>query len=219
MGITEKEEQLFSVWRELRDQFVADGVVDEAAYLASEPKVMFVMKEVNSPENGGWDLRQFLREEGGRKATWDNVARWVEGIRRLPEDVQWDELASISPEHRILILRSIVSVNLKKSPGSYATNRAELTKVAEEDKRHLNTQFLLYEADLVICCGSDVTETFHWLVDSCGSPDWRNTGRGVEYHEYAPGKYVIAYSHPAARVSPNLLYYGLIDAVRSICNL
>ena len=45
---------------------------------------------------------------------------------------------------------------------------------------------------------------------------WRQTSRGVDYAEFKPGKYFISYVHPEARVADNLLYYGLIDAVREI---
>ena len=49
--------------------------------MASSPSIVFILKEVNDPDGGGWDLRQFLRNNGDRPQTWNNVARWVHGIR------------------------------------------------------------------------------------------------------------------------------------------
>ena len=62
MNITKLENELFRKWALSRKGFVADGVADETAYLASEPKVVFVMKEVNDPRGGNWDQRKFMRE-------------------------------------------------------------------------------------------------------------------------------------------------------------
>jgi hypothetical protein len=75
-------------------------------------------------------------------------------------------------------------------------------------------QFELYDADVVICCGSSVTSAFKSFIQP-GS-NWRSTTRGVEFLEYKPSQHVIAFSHPEARVAENLLFYGLVDAVREI---
>jgi hypothetical protein len=213
MSIFKAEEELFAEWRACRPDFVADGVANEEAYLESSRKLLFVLKEVNSPGDGGWDLRDLLRTPD-RYQTWNNITRWVEGIRRLPQDAPWHEFIEVDEERRRQALISIAAVNLKKSPGGHTTDAAELAKIAEEDKIFLNKQFLLYDADFIICCGT--SDVFHWLVSICENPDWKVTSRGIMFHEYKPGKFVISYSHPEARCAPSLLYYGLIDAVREI---
>ena len=213
MNIKESEEELFAEWSAKRPGFVSDGVVDEESYIHSNPRLVFVLKEVNDPGGGGWDLRQFVRD-GGRAQTWNNVTRWVEGIRRLPEEIPWSELAEISEEKRHQVLKSIVAVNLKKSPGGHTSNASDVSGVADEDKVFLDRQFSLYDPDIIICCGT--SDTFHWLVPLCEKPEWKSTQRGVSYHEYKTNKFIIAYSHPEARCASPLLYYGLVDAVREI---
>ena len=207
------EDELFAEWREKRPGLVADGIVDEEAFLSSSPKLLFVLKEVNDPNGGGWDLRDFVKA-GGRADTWDNVTRWVEGIRRIAEDISWNELFEVDQVRRQRALRSIAAVNLKKSPGSHTTDGAKLYKIADEDKVFLNRQFSLYEPDLTICCGT--SEPFHLLVPMCKHPQWKITRRGVTYHEHKPGRFVVDYSHPQARVASHILYYGLVDAIREI---
>lgn len=71
MNISDSEEQLFSQWQGSREGFVRDGVVSEKDYLESNPKIALILKEVNDPDGGGWDLREFIAE-GGRPQTWDN---------------------------------------------------------------------------------------------------------------------------------------------------
>ena len=215
MSISESEELLFSEWRQKRPELVADGVVDENAYNASSPKLLFVLKEVNDPGGGRWDLREFVRE-GARRQTWDNIARWVEGIRRLPEDLPWENLEQVDEKRRQESLQTIAAMNLKKSPGGYTTDGTEVSRIATEDKAYLNRQFSLYDPDVVVCCGPSVSWILHQVVDLGSQPQWRTTRRGIAFHEFKPQKFVIEYCHPEARVWPCLLYYSLIDALREI---
>lgn len=215
MAIKEKEEILFEKWRLVRNHFVADGVADECEYLRSSVKLLFIMKELNDLNGGGWDLRCFMRN-GARPKTWDNIARWVEGIYRIDEDLKWSELWGISSERRRNAIKSIAAINLKKSPGGSVTNVGELKKVALQDVSFLNEQIKLYNADYVICCGADVTKyiSSHIELFNCGN--WNTTSRGVGFKETTINKYLINYVHPEARVANNLLYYGLIDAIKEI---
>jgi len=213
MTITEKENSLFDEWRKNREGFVSDGLVDETSYLKSGLKLMFVLKEVNDPDGGDWDLRQFVRE-GGRPRTWDNITRWVKGIRSLPSEVRWNELSEITEVQRRDTLTSICAINLKKSPGGHTTDNQSLWEVSNKDREFIRRQFAFYNADIVIGCGT--TDLLYSLVDFGSNPVWLMTTRGVWYHEYFPKKFVISYAHPEARVAGYLLYYGLIDALREI---
>jgi len=217
MGITDDENRLFEKWKKDRNKFVADGVVDETAYNESDIKILFILKEVNS-EDGGWDLREYLRDRNERTQTWNNITRWVIGIRNLNENLCWkgSEIEEIPTEKRIQTLRSICAINLKKSPGGHTTDEKKLADVAKNDREYLNEQLSLYDPDLTICCGTIVKNLFHELVRFEKPIDWRSTTRGIDYHEYKRDKYVISYSHPEARVQDNLLYYGLLDAIREI---
>lgn len=215
LSIRQLEDALFAEWCLVRPGLVLDGAADELAHGSSTAKLLFVLKEVNDPEGGGWDLRPFVRD-GGRADTWDNVSRWVEGIRSLEIDRPWNELLAIDAQRRRNALQSIAAMNLKKSPGGHTTNRVDLARIATQDRAFLNRQFAFYDADIVICCGTDVTNNFDRLIDLPDALPWRLTRRGVEFREYRPRKFIVAFAHPEARVSSNLLYYGLVDAVREI---
>ncbi len=217
MGITEAEEVLFEHWSEGNNSFVKDGVVDAQAFEMASPSVLFLLKEVNDPgpDGGGWDLRKFLRE-GARPATWDNVCRWLRGINNLPDDIPWSELTNVTAANSAEILASIAAMNMKKSPGGYTTDVPAFWGAVRKDAEFLREQFSLYSADLVICCGSVVSDVFKAFMKPKSASGWKTTQRGVEFLEYTSGRYVIAYSHPEARVSDNLLHYGLMDAIREI---
>jgi len=102
--IKTKEDVLFAEWCQQRQGFVADGVVDEEVHKMSGIKLLFVLKEVNDPDGGGWDLRDLVRE-GGRAQTWDNVARWVHGVRNINNVPNWDFYSEIDESFRIEFLK------------------------------------------------------------------------------------------------------------------
>ena len=212
MSIYQAEEQLFVQWQGSREGFVRDGVVSETDYLSSRPKIAFILKEVNDPDGGGWDLREFI-SEGGRPQTWDNITRWVYGIRNLNSIPDWDFYSEIKNDFRIETLKSICALNLKKSPGTHTTDHASLNAVANEDKDYINNQYSIYDPDLTICGGTG--DLFKWVAGH-ESKEWRTTKRGIWWYERDNHKYVVAFAHPEARVQSPLLVYGLLDAIHEI---
>lgn len=214
-SLEQKEEELFGQWRaSWSDSFVTDGAVDPNAYVASSPRILFLLKEANDPDGGGWCLREFLRR-GGRPQTWNNITRWVQAIRRLPDEVPWDDLRCVAESNRREMLQAIAVVNLKKLPGGHTTERKDFWEVVQRDAHWIRDQVALYDADLIVCCGTDLGSAFKVFIEPNRNP-WRVTSRGVEFLEYAPRKFVLIYLHPEARVSDNILHYGLIDAVREL---
>ena len=155
--IAEKEDRLFEAWSSSQESFVRDGIVDADEYGRSRVKLLFVLKEVNDLGGGGWDLREFLRN-GGRGPTWNTVARWVEGIERLPHIVPWGELARVDNNRRERLLRKIATVNLKKEPGAGVADYDQLREATRRDRRLISDQLALYAPDYVICCGSQVAD-------------------------------------------------------------
>ncbi|MZI95870.1 hypothetical protein F9817_22040 [Vibrio sp. CAIM 722] len=212
MNITERESELFNKWKNNRIGFVSDGVVSEQDYLNSKIKLCFVLKEVNDVHGGGWDLREFIRT-GSRAQTWNNVTRWVQSINNGNADIPWIDLESVSEKQRVDTLRTICAMNLKKSPGTHTTVRANFDAVVAEDKKFINEQYDIYNADLTICCGTGWDLRFALDLND---EQVYETSRGIKWFVNHQNKPVVMYAHPAARVQDSLLLYGLIDAVREI---
>ena len=212
MNIYRTEEQLFTDWQRNRKRFVRDGVVSETDYTKSIPKIAIILKEVNDPGGGGWDLREFL-SEGGRSQTWNNVARWVHGIRNIASLPNWDFYAEITNEFRIETLKSICAINLKKSPGTHTTDHASLNVCANEDKEFIRRQYSFYDPDITICGGTG--DLFKSVVGH-NLHEWHTTKRGIWWYKRDENKYVVHFSHPEARVHNPLLVYGLLDAIKEI---
>ena len=214
MSIRDKENQLFKEWKKVRTGFVRDGVVSEHDYQTSSLKIVFILKEANDQDGGGSDLREFLLK-GARPATWNNLTRWVHGMRNLAKIPKWSFYEKIPEDFRKKTLKSIVAMNLKKPPGGPTPDSAVLATVAREDKDYIRKQYDLYDPDITICGGTDVEGLFREVVGH-QMMKWQETRRGVWWYERNARKYVVSFYHPGAHVKSSLLLYGLLDAVREI---
>jgi hypothetical protein len=214
MTIKEKEDNFFADYPIGEDKIVRDGIVEEGSYSTSSPKILFLLKEANSPEKGEWSLIKHIREDQ-HAPTFDTLARWTVGIRSLPRDLPWEGIKDISPYSRICALNYVVLFNLKKVPGYGTTDEIALEKFAEKYADLLREQFSFYNPDIVICCGKSVGRLFNNFILPNNEP-WPNTKGNIPYRKYEPNKFVIAYSHPQARVNKESQYYGIVNAVKEI---
>lgn len=202
-----REEELFDRWRGRRKPFISDGLVDPKKYVASNPKIVFVLKEVNDP--GGkeeWDLRSFLRK-GGRGRTWNNVVRWALGMQNFTCR-SWRQYKSISAAQRKEVLTSIGVINVKKTPGGASSKSEEIKSIARNDSDLLEEQIELYKPNYLICCG----RVGH-LLPRFQKLDWCTTERGVDYCKLAENRFAVAYYHPQVRWPNHLLFFTLMDAI------
>ena len=219
--ITEEENRLFGDWPSRDESFVQDGVVDAEEYCRSRLKLLFILKEVNDPGGGGWDLREFLRGDS-IGPTWNTVTRWVEGIYGLPGIVPWCKLRGGDEDRRKHALRKIAVVNLKKRPGAGSADYNELREAVQHDRSFISAQLSLYKPRYVVCCGSIVSDLL-FEAEPVGvlSPHdevWKSTSRGVRY-SIVKGTPYIAYLHPQARMPGPLVHYGLVDAVAELAEV
>lgn len=210
MSIKEREEFLFQKLREKDASIVADGVICEQEFLNARYKIVYILKEVNGGKS--WDLRNFVYE-GGRPQTWDNIARWTEGILSWEKEFPWSEMETDNEQRRLRELKKIAAVNLKKTSGGHTSNNGEIYRAAVDHHDIIKEQIDLYKADFIICCGAEYA-----FMDACYKDrevDWKMTSRGIWY--FRDGKsVVILFSHPEARVKDAYLFYALTDAVKEI---
>jgi len=212
MNIAQQEKELFDRWSMGRGDFVRDGVVDEIKYSQSPLSLCFVLKEVNGRKEDSWDLRGFL-QKGGRPDTWDNIARWTHGLSHLSEDIDWSIYQTVTDEFRISELSKVAAFNLKKSSGGHTAVATTLNKAVDEDKDYIKQQFEIYDANITVCGGTGGQLSWALGLDKNA---WKTTSRGVDYIEHRLGKFIVSFSHPAARVADSFLHYALVDAVREI---
>lgn len=159
MSIKEREEFLFQKLREKDASIVADGVICEQEFLNARYKIVYILKEVNGGKS--WDLRDFVYE-GGRPQTWDNIARWTEGILSWEKEFPWSEMEMDNEQRRLRELKKIAAVNLKKTSGGHTSNNGEIYRAAVDHHVIIKEQIDLYKADFIICCGTEYA-----FMDAC----------------------------------------------------
>ena len=210
MGIELEEEKIFEKLRRENPDIIADGVVDETEFLAARYRIVYVLKEANGGK--GWDLRDFVYD-GGRPQTWDNIARWTEGILSWEKEHPWAEMEQENEARRLRELKKIAAINLKKTSGSYVSDGKQIYQTAEGNRPVIKEQLSLYHADFIICCGTE--DAFMIACYKDQEVEWKMTSRGVWY--FLDGKtVVISFAHPEARVRDAYLFYAILDAVREI---
>lgn len=210
MNIKEKEKEIFDKLRKIDPSIVEDGIVSEEEYIDSNYKIVYIMKEVNG--GSGWNLKDFLYK-GGRSSTWDNVARWTEGLLNLNQEYDWAYLEKNNEKRRKYYLKKIGVINLKKTPGQNTSDYKEISRTASENRNLIKKQVDMYDPDIIICCGTADDFATNYLESKL--VNWKMTKRGIQYIK-CDNKIIVSFAHPEARIRDAYLYYALIDGARKI---
>lgn len=219
MGIHSAENSIFDQWQSRYNKpIIPDGIVHELSYKAAKIKILLLLKEVNDEDGEKWDLREFLYNGNGeRAATWTPAAVWLKGISSLPNKLPFEEAREILQPQRTELLRSIACMNLKKYGGGAKTKKKELQSIARANEDLLNEQFELYsDLDYVICGGPDIKHLAKELIAPIrnAGPWQRMPETTVEYLEFAPHKYAIAFWHPQQyRYKRKQVYNWIVDTI------
>ena len=206
----EEQKKLFAELKKKDSATIEDGIPNESEYTSARYRIMYVLKEVNGGSN--WSLCKFL-QQGGRPQTWDNIARWTEGIFKLPVEIPWEQLKSNCSQRRRIMLPKICAINLKKTSGKNTSNYKEIADAAKKNAPILVQQLELYSPDIIICCGTATP-----FITACfpnTTIEWNMTTRGIKYFT-TDEVIVVDFSHPEARVKDCYLYYSLLDAMKEI---
>ncbi len=205
---------------------VYDGVVDAEGYLATRPRLMWVLKEPydnqdkeGAPCGGGWTMfRDFGEGEALAKAVnappaLRNVAyasyALQQGISSYA-DLPW---ISDRPEVAESLLRTAF-VNVSKMPALPSTDEVRLGRRYVDWKDILFEQIELYDAEVIV-----FGNTFHRVAPDIGvSLDSRvrnvQVGKSsVDVYEWR-GKRLLWTPHPAAHLPPEEWVDSVLSAIR-----
>jgi hypothetical protein len=211
--IKKQEEALFARWKGEKSNWVKDGAADPDTFAASDPKVLYILKEVNGRKEKKWedgDLRQLLKD-ATRWQTWNNVARWQYGVEHLNEDINWKKVDYISTSSRRSLLKSIAVINLKKEPGSQQSDMNEIKAAAQKDLDFIKEQIDIYKPDIVICGGTgEIVKELRLLGTFT---KWVKSERDIEYANMK-GMTILNFKHPGIRISKRKLFWDVVHTLR-----
>lgn len=176
-------EKLFDEWRKRhisedysndkisKNNFIPDGIIDEASYMQSPKKILFIAKEAaclkkgNTIEknfeiaqnDGFWCRRVVLGEEGG--------TGFSSGLALLANAILNENFET--PEKDISALRYVAFMNINKR-GGFTECKTKLSGYVKNYKDLIDREIKIISPDIIVCCGSGV-RTCLSNIDSCKS--------------------------------------------------
>lgn len=177
-------EKLFEEWQERhvsencssenisKSNFIPDGIIDEASYMQSPKKILFIAKEAaclkkgNTIEknfeiaqnDGFWCRRVVLGEEGG--------TRFSSGLALLANAILNENFET--PEKDISALRYVAFMNINKRGGFTSCQTRRLAAYVKKYKDLIDREIRIISPDIIVCCGMGVRGRLSG-VDSCKS--------------------------------------------------
>ena len=177
-------EKLFDEWRKRhisedysnneisKNNFIPDGMIDEASYMQSPTKILFIAKEAaclkktktaeknfeTAQKDGFWCRRVVLGEEGG--------TRFSSGLALLANAILNENFET--PEKDISALRYVAFMNINKRGGFTECKTKLLRDYAQNYKDLIDREIKIISPDIIVCCGMGVRGRLSG-VDSCKS--------------------------------------------------
>lgn len=177
-------EKLFDEWRKRhisgdysnneisKNNFIPDGIIDEASYMQSPTKILFIAKEAaclkktktaeknfeTAQKDGFWCRRVVLGEEGG--------TRFSSGLALLANAILNENFET--PEKDISALRYVAFMNINKRGGFTECKTKLLRDYAQNYKDLIDREIKIISPDIIVCCGMGVRGRLSG-VDSCKS--------------------------------------------------
>lgn len=207
---TEQLNQLFDEWEqtvsEYKNKFVRDGIIDEGLYADATPKILYVTKEPNNPEQTAGDFREWWKDEIVYTFSY-RLAEWSYGL--LNDFPQYDNIWT-NKESAQKALQSIALMNIKKSGGGGTANYLKMMEHVKTNFDFLHRQIEIISPDIIIL-GTSWKELRDGLFPNVA---WKKSGYicSIGRHENAT---VIDYYHPSSRTPPAASYSLLQNIVRS----
>lgn len=178
-------DELFEEWRERHEaenygsknisksNFIPDGIIDEASYMQSPKKILFIAKEAAclkkentieenfaiAQKDGFWCRRVAFGDAKAKKG------RFPPGLALLANAILNENFET--PEKDISALRYVAFMNINKR-GGFTECKTDLRDYVENYKDLIDREIKIISPDIIVCCGSGVRSCLS-DIDSCKS--------------------------------------------------
>ncbi|QSO54076.1 hypothetical protein JZ785_10055 [Alicyclobacillus curvatus] len=220
MSRQEQLDQMFAKWRTRVPtdvHFIEEGLVDEATWEVAHPRVMVLLKEANSADDG-WKYQDFIMDRGYLKerATWPTLVKWVYGLlNRYPTFAEVERNWTAIREQSLDFFKGVYFANVKKIPGGASANDQTVLDFANKHADLLVRQVEIVEPKLVLCCGNVVYESMRSALKKQGEDfEERSTDGGRRFlwwHRLSCR--VVRDHHPGASYPREMSYTYLMNEV------
>lgn len=195
---------------------ITDGIYSTEEYLASNPKVMWILKEPweEGEKEGNWDLLACMNKDNAayKNRTWQVMAYTMCGIR---EDKEYDKLPSTKDAMKYL--ESIAYININKMPANKKSNATDVRKAYSIWKELLFEQISTYAPDVIIFGGTfrffaPNLRRYVFVEDAVDNDECY----GILYRDEEKGTFLIDTKHPSYVPGKANRINSMIDLVK-IC--
>lgn len=211
MSRTEKLDKLFANWEDkvfsYKGKFVRDGIINEDFWNNTTPKVLFIAKEPNNPEQTPGDFREWWQKEIYYTFSY-RIAEWAYGIlNKFPAfDTIWQNRGFA---HKAL--QQIALMNIKKTGGGGSCNGGVVIDHFNQNSHYLKEQIEIIAPDIIILCLSWNQVVRDGLF---GKLEWIKSGYDINVARWNTTK-LIDFYHPSSRTAPAASYSLLQNIINS----
>lgn len=195
---------------------------EEALWHNADRRLLILTKDLNDDE--AWDIRQ----ETGRLNTvaysyeraipfYKNLRMWSYGLLKTTPDSfpEFEEARDMMLSGPFYETAPVARVNCKKQVGQGSISDPVFMGFLEKYASLLKRQISLYDADVILCCGSSNGRNLildfvksQYLTDLVPVPD---TGNWI-YRSPSTGRIAVNSYHPSARIGYECTYTDMMSS-------
>ncbi|MDA8002581.1 MAG: hypothetical protein MPL62_14980 [Alphaproteobacteria bacterium] len=220
MSKSDELKKLFACWVEKHEKykgkFTADGIADESVYDEQNPKLLFLCKEENNPDQEGRDFRDwFFDSFGQHDHLRRRICQWAFGIQNKFPSFETVKEKLPNDEAKLKVLKSVAFMNLKKIGGDSLAKDEQIRAAVENEHDLIKEEIEIINPDVII---GGIGDHSLWKVIFPGiqfcDPGRAANETGFDTSVARAGSHkVISFYHPSYRVPDAVLYYLL----RNVC--
>jgi len=196
---------------------ITDGVINADRYLASAPKILWILKEpwekpAEGAARGGWSISEYLAGEPkfGNKGTWARMAYVCYAI--FNGFLDCSVIPYATADSRVLdAFKNIACINVKKFSGKTLSNPAEIAKYYHKYRDLLNRQIDAIHPDVIIA--GNILSLFY--EDFGLKPQDMTRAGSVQYCRRDQRLYINAYHPSNWRIKKSTYVNDLVAVIKS----
>ncbi len=135
---------------------VQDGIIDVDQYSKAKFRILWILKEANSKDFGGWDLRSFIANDllgyHNWRRTYNLITYITWGI--FNDFPKWQKQSRKWEAEHSTILQKIAIINLKKIPGASSSSDSAIISEFQNNKEIIFKQVEASNPDIIIFGGT-----------------------------------------------------------------
>ena len=203
-------------------QPIYDGIADITGYIASKPKVMWVLKEAWGDKNsngkiggGGFEIWDCWSLEGFNTPTWLPMIYILYGIHMGQERIEYRDMPKADMK-MVALLKQSAYININKMPGDTVSGNmcSEYSIWRDIVLKQIDT----YNPDIIIFGGTFDVMKKDLVLPQSEPIAKTSTEEIAHFYKDDKGRLLVNAMHPAQhRISWDFYVDEIVDKLRKLC--